>query len=206
MTCSLTQAPQSKIASRLFDQQNHHEKKKQEDLSKLHLRIVDTKTLDEFEGSADFSADHFGKLQQWISKKRFHVSPGESGDDQARMEVGDMFEFGLAKKPKSDLVKIQEEVEKLRSERVEIDKEMKLMQHYFFTHWRETAREGIRGTPITMAEQLYYCLSATGAVDAPKELLVETQEREVDGLMSALDDFSQSALSSTAPKPAKHGS
>lgn len=44
---------------------------------------------------------------------------------------------------------------------------MKLLQNYFFSHWRETARDGIKaaGTPIVDCEQLYHKVTATGHVE-----------------------------------------
>ena len=65
---------------------------------------------------------------------------------------------------------------------------MKLMQNYFFSFWKEPAREGIKatGTPIVDCEQLYFKLSATGHAEQSVRD-IDTQELE-GGLLSAFDD------------------
>lgn len=72
---------------------------------------------------------------------------------------------------------------------------MKLFQNYFFSFWRESAREGIKAsdTPIVDCEQLYFKITASGFVDQPVRE-AETQELD-NGLLVAMEEFSQSAVS-----------
>lgn len=176
----------SKIASRLFDSAPTESNKRRCTEAKLNISVVNTTTLEEYEGEANFDTEFMPKLNHWISKKRFKVN--DDHDDEIGLKVSNMFDFTLKKKPKSDVQKIAEEVEKLQAERLEIDKEMKLLQNYFFGFWRESARESIKaaGTPIVDCEQLYFKVTATGHAEQIMRDL-ETQELE-GGLLSALED------------------
>jgi len=66
---------------------------------------------------------------------------------------------------------------------------MKLFQNYFFSYWRESARETIKTSdqPIINCEQLYFRINASGFVDQPNNQEIHEAE---NGLMSAMEDFS----------------
>lgn len=80
-----------------------------------------------------------------------------------------MFSFCLAKKPKSVLDKVKEEMESIRCEGLLIDKHTKLFYFYYYECWRgDHQREVIikrmfnNNTPISSIEQLFWQLEGMG--------------------------------------------
>lgn len=129
--------------------------------------MVNTETLEEYEGQASLNQDYVPKLSHWIQKKKFKCTPSAQ-QDALKLQV-DLFGFDLKKKEKTDIQKVNEEVAKLQEDKLMIDKEMKLFNFYFFNYWREQTKEYVRQmpTPIISADQLYFFMEGSGHVEQP---------------------------------------
>ncbi len=66
----------SKISSRLFDhiQDPKIGSKRRNIEAKLNISILNTESLDEYEGETNFNVDYMPKLNHWISKKRYRIT------------------------------------------------------------------------------------------------------------------------------------
>lgn len=78
-------------------------------------------------------------MQKWIEKQKF--SCDESLED-LHLQV-QIFNFRLAKSEKTDAELVREELKELKREKVALMKDFKLFQHYFFSFWREKARDSL---------------------------------------------------------------
>lgn len=56
----------SKISSRLFDSASEVGSKRRNIEAKLNISILNTATLDEFEGETSFNVDYMPKLNHWL--------------------------------------------------------------------------------------------------------------------------------------------
>ena len=103
-------------------------------------------------------------------------------DEEGLQLQVDIFKFYLKKIEKSDMEKIKEEMEALKLERLQIDREMKLFNFYFFsmTNKESSHKSGLgpnsfnsmnfgygsqNGHTIFGVEQLFYCIKAQGIVE-----------------------------------------
>jgi hypothetical protein len=65
----------SKISSRLFDIQDPKIGSKRRNIeAKLNISILNSDTLEEYEGETKFNVDFMPKLNHWISKKRYRIT------------------------------------------------------------------------------------------------------------------------------------
>ena len=109
------------------------------------------------------------KLQKWIGKKQFQVTEAEDGSRSVK--VSEMFDFKVEKREKTDAEKVEAELKALQNGRIEIDKEMKLFNFYFFNHWRgDNSRDAVRcqGIPLINSEDLYFSMEGQGYVEHPQ--------------------------------------
>ncbi len=55
-----------------------------------------------------------------------------------------IFNFRLAKSHKSEADLVREELKELKREKVSLMRDFKLFQHYFFSFWKEKARDSLQ--------------------------------------------------------------
>ena len=80
--------------------------------------------------------------------------------------MNNLFDFTLNKKEVSDADKIEAELRALEAGSIEIDKELKL-----FNHWRgDQVRENVRtqGYPLINAEDMFFVMDGTASIEYPQ--------------------------------------
>ena len=75
-------------------------------MSSVIIHASNTETLDDYQSELlKVEADHLPKIQSWIDKRKFRISPNEK---TLELTVGDLFKYSLDRQEKSDMEKIRE--------------------------------------------------------------------------------------------------
>ena len=89
-------------------------------MDSLSLLAVDQDTLDEYELTQPINAEYTSKIAKWINTGKYHCTAtsalssddigaaAASADIELNLKLGEVFDFRLKKKAKSDLDKVRE--------------------------------------------------------------------------------------------------
>jgi hypothetical protein len=104
----------------------------------IELVVKNRDTLTQFACQAYLDPDYLPKAQKWVSGNKFVC---DEAMEDLHLSIGDIFNFTLPRSAKGDAQVIREELTELRREKMELMREFKLFQHYFFNFWREKSRD-----------------------------------------------------------------
>lgn len=138
------------LQSRLFRAQSGQGVESTDTLSFL---AVDHDTFDEYELTQPVNTEYTQKISKWISSGKYQCGDSTS-EGELSLRLGDVFDFRLKKRAKTDIEKVKEQMKGLKEDRSKIDRQMKLFNMYFFCFWKEQQREPLlkyhlQGSPLT---------------------------------------------------------
>ena len=91
-------------------------------------------TLNEYKCVASLDTDHIPKLQSYVRKNKFNIT--ERSEDLIDLCIGNLFNYQLQKQQKTELNKIKEMTEIVKQQAIDIDRDQKLFQYWFFQNGR----------------------------------------------------------------------
>lgn len=119
------------------------EKEESSQPANIVLTVKNNDNLEEFSSKTHIEPDYIPKLQKWIEKNKFVC---EETIDDIKLNV-QIFNFELKKTLKTDTQILHEEMAEIKTENVQLMRDMKLFQHYFFNFWKERCRDNLLERP-----------------------------------------------------------
>jgi len=119
------------------------EKEESSQPANIVLTVKNNYNLEEFSSKTHIEPDYIPKLQKWIEKNKFVC---EETIDDIKLNV-QIFNFELKKTLKTDTQILHEEMAEIKTENVQLMRDMKLFQHYFFNFWKERCRDNLLERP-----------------------------------------------------------